>query len=264
MALAAVFAGFAIGGTAALWVVPSVAVAATDGQCNTYLVTDAERSAGGYNTYADLGIRASGEDYVYGGGDQCAHTDSVTVYATNGDFVEAGWSTQRAAYDSSQGSTCDLSGQTNSPHALYVYRLHGNVTCTWKLNVSVVNEDQPTVSVRSDLSAGGDPHDWILDFSNGTGNGFTVKVTGMSFTKGAGLTNCDRHFEGNSDTNPSDPAKESCDAHFTGMQFRTSNDRWASWATPICSGNANGDDVYNNQVTAPAEVKVSANPAKCS
>ena len=256
------FVGVIVGGTAAWWGFPPVALAA--GQCNNYLKTDAGRSSAG--DFQDLGVRASGEDLVYGGGVQCAHADTVSVLLPNQDsFVEAGWATMQSAY-SAQDEFPYCNSYLNSPHAFYVYRQNHAYTCNVysSTDVSVSGGDKPTTSVYSDQAH---PGTWILDFSNGSGGSFTHAVSGWTYTVGAGLTNCDRHY-----LDPSDNTKESCQAHFTGMQYRTSPPGWQAWGSELCANGVKGspplpdlsnDPTYNNQLTQPNEVLVSAALGQC-
>src|SRR5581483_10596922 len=179
------FVGVILGGTAAWWGFPPVALAA--GTCNNFLHTAAGRTTAG--AFQDLGVRASGEDHVYPGGVQCSQNDTVLVLMPDQvNYAEAGWATEQTAYHQEEPA-CAASGMTNSPQAFYFYRQDDNDTCVYfNGTISVSGGDNPTASVYSSAA---NPGTWILDFSNGSGNGFTHSVPGWSHSVGAGLTNCD-------------------------------------------------------------------------
>lgn len=48
------------------------------------------------------------------------------------------------------------------------------------------------------------------------------------------------------------------------MQYLTGANSWAGWGSEICGGaKYSGDPYFNNQLTQPDHVKVSANAAQC-
>lgn len=247
--LVACFVGVVVGGT-----FPPVALAATDGQCNGYWLTEATRTNG--LSYADRGVRANGADHVYGGGDQCSHVDSVAVAPGSTDFVESGWGTVRTAYNTwNPNNNCNASGETNHPEAFYGWRVGSTLGCVLSTTISVNGGDNPTASVYQDSQ----PFEWVVNFSNGSGNGFTHVLSGMGFSTGAPLTNCDRHWK-----DPGDPTIEKCDAHFTGMQYRNGVGNYVDWGSEVCYNNTtNQDPTYDNHLTQPAEVTVEVGGANC-
>lgn len=228
---------------------------AGDGQLppNQNFYTAAARTYGFQQPWSDRGARASVEDHVYGGGVQCKHVASVQVLAQNGDWAEVGWITAQSGY----GVCTPFTGETNMPKAFYVYVIAGVATCKFRTDVTVSGGDNPTASVRSNIS--GNPNNWIYDFNNGSGNSFTLTVTGLHFTAGVSTTDTDRI------TPP-----ETANGHFIGMQYRTANDTWTAWGSEICANGQNGtpdlsnDPDYNNQLTQTNEVTVSTNPADCN
>jgi hypothetical protein len=218
--------GVAFGGTAAWWVYPPEARAAT---CDVKYNVVASDST---SNFSHNGERVANPGmYIYDYVSDCAHVSSIEVDTTTNDEAEVGWIDPSAAF-----SPCLVIGD-NKPHILTTYVSGGVYSCRqWA---------QLTPNQSDDFSVWGNSSDvwtWSHDGSN-------VRVVTLDFRAGQVLTNGERHT-----------TFESAEALFNGLQYGTSPN-WVSWPQSVCL--SDDDPQYANQLHSATNISVSQSAPQC-
>lgn len=239
--LLAVAIGIILGGTAAVWVFPHQALAATT--CSAPGTSPHYNDVVGPND-SHYGVRVfSPGMQVYNITPVCIHISSLEALGSNGNFVEVGWQDILNNY-TFVSSNCSITG-SGTPHVFRTRLVNNTFYCTNYGSVAVGSYGFALDDQNGDDS-------WTYYF-----NGSTLGSNPVSadFAFSAPLTNAERY------ENPNAPPSESAKAIFNGLQYMPLNGSWTDWRSAGCVHN--GDPVYKNQIISVTEVAVANGPQQC-
>lgn len=221
--------GSVIGGTAAWWVFPAVAHAAT---CNI-------GGFGAYNTEATDGAGAVHNGvrvanlYIYSYTAYCERVSSIGSIHANFDLAEVGEIQLASGF-----TNCNTVGD-GTPHVLTVYGTGTAVVC--RLHGALTANQSDAFSVWGDSS----------DYWTWSHDGMDVTHQTLDFRASTSVTNGERHS-----------TYESAQSLFDGMQNGTSPN-WNSWTASQCFTQPDPDPNYFNQLQSATKISVSQASQQC-